>query len=106
MIVATAKGRPYPPHDAKRFPVEPNFRKRGPHQSSDENQVLAVFLAKQFLRPSVLPHRDPMMAEAFGGGGIADAFQPKQNGIKTARLQRFSNGKWHRPAPRDHANRR
>jgi hypothetical protein len=47
-----------------------------------------------------------MMTEAFGGRGIENTPQRKQDGIETARPQGIRYGKRHRPAPRDHANRR
>jgi hypothetical protein len=47
-----------------------------------------------------------MMTEAFDRGGIANTFERKQNRIETASLQGIGDGKRHRPAPRDHANRR
>ena len=64
MIVAAPESRPHTPDDAKRSPVEPNFRQRRPHQRADENQIAAVLRAKQSFGPAELADRNPVMAKA------------------------------------------
>src|ERR1019366_7862093 len=106
MIVAAAESLPHTPESAKRPPVEPNFRQRGPHECADENQIPAVLRAKQPFRPAELTDRGPVMAKTLRRQGIASAFQGEYNGIDAAGRQGIGDREWHDATSRDQSNRR
>ena len=100
MIVAAAKRRPKTPDDAKRSPVQADLRQRRPHQRADENQIAAVFRAKQLHGPAELTDRNPVMAEARHLDRIASPLSAKNNRIDAARDKRIRDRERHHPARR------
>ena len=106
MIVAAAERRQHPAEDPQRAPVEADFRQRRAHQRADEDQIAAIFRAKQPHRPADLTDRYPVMAEAFHPYGIAGPAQREQNRIDAAGDQRVRDRERHHAAARDQADRR
>jgi len=53
----------------------------GRNQCTDENQIAAILGAKQFHGPADLADRNPVMAKALDGDGIAGALQREQQPV-------------------------
>src|SRR5580704_14671833 len=104
MIVAAAERRPYLADDAKRAPIEPNFRKRGAHQVADEDQVAAALGAKQSCRPPHLTDRDPVMTETLDPLRVADSPEREQHGIDAALAKRIRDREGHHAAGCDQSD--
>ena len=106
MIVAAAERRPYPADDAKRRPIEPNFGQCRPHQRADEDQIAAVFRAKQLHRPADLADRYPVMTKALDPHRIAGPSECEQDRIDAAREEGVRDRERHHAAARDQTDRR
>src|SRR5713226_405253 len=104
MIVSAAESSPDAADDAKRPPIQANLGESRPHQCADENQIAAIFRAKQFHGPAELADRNPVMTKALHPYGIADASQREKHGIDAARDQGVRNRERHDAASRDQAD--
>src|SRR5579872_6392455 len=105
MVIAAAKGCPYPTDQAKRSPVEAYLRERGSHHASNEDEVLAVLGAEKLCGAPKLTDRDPMMTKSFGRLSVANALQREDHGMQAARLQGLGDCKRHGSASGDQADR-